>query len=85
MTALKARLLPHQTLEFSAVEVNYRNNDVKISGTRSLNGITEVLDMGGFVSSTKESVMKKVFTDEGEYEITIMAEADRLRPMPWSP
>lgn len=62
------------TLEFSAVEVNYRNNDVKISGTRSLNGITEVLDMGGFVSSTKESVMKKVFTDEGEYEITIMAE-----------
>ena len=62
------------TLEFSAVEVNYRNNDVKISGTRSLNGVTEVLDMGGFVSSTKESVMKKVFTDEGEYEITIMAE-----------
>lgn len=62
------------TLEFSAVEVNYRNNDVKISGTRSFNGITEVLDMGGFVSSTKESVMKKVFTDEGEYEITIMAE-----------
>lgn len=62
------------TLEFSAVEVNYRNNDVKISGTRNLNGITEVLDMGGFVSSTKESVMKKVFTDEGEYEITIMAE-----------
>lgn len=47
------------TLEFSAVEVNYRNNDVKISGTRNLNGITEVLDMGGFVSSTKESVMKK--------------------------
>ena len=62
------------TLEFSAVEVNYRNNDVKIIGTRSLDGITEVLDMGGFVSSTKESVMKKVFTDEGEYEITIMAE-----------
>ena len=62
------------TLEFSTVEVNYRNNDVKISGTRNLNGITEVLDMGGFVSSTKESVMKKVFTDEGEYEITIMAE-----------
>ena len=61
-------------LEFSAVEVNYRNNDVKISGTRSLNGKTEVLDMAGFVSSAKESVMKKVFTDEGEYEITIMAE-----------
>ena len=61
-------------LEFSAVEVNYRNNDVKISGTRSLNGKTEILDMAGFVSSAKESVMKKVFTDEGEYEITIMAE-----------
>ena len=61
-------------IEFSAVEVNYRNNDVKISGTRSLNGKTEVLDMAGFVSSAKESVMKKVFTDEGEYEITIMAE-----------
>ena len=60
-------------LEFNAVESNYKDNTVTIEGTRTLNGRTTETVIDKFISNAKNSTLKQMFNEEGDYEITIKA------------
>ena len=60
-------------LEFNAVESNYKDNTVTIEGTRTLNGRTTETVIDKFISNAKNSTLKQIFNEEGDYEITIKA------------